>query len=165
LGAAMQRKILLERIWSQFIKMPESGCVSPLASILESLQPEKVVTLVQDSPLTAPYIMTEDTVLLPGVSLGDVLAEEFNVNVPKNSIVLVEPAHLANAKEYDPKEIGEVLGRILTDIVSNGQGFLDTSNPARTKFQNLVEYICDQGANIPTNGAAIKVKSTQFFGT
>jgi hypothetical protein len=148
----MQEEILLEQIWSQIIRVPEPGRVSPLSSILESLLSVSVVTLIQDDSSAAPYAMTEDSILLPGVSFGDVLAEEFNITMPENALVLVEPAHLADAEKYDPKEIGEILGRILIGIACSKPNYSDTSEPAQSKFQKLVDDIRGQGANIQANG-------------
>jgi len=112
----MPNNTLLQHIWSRKISVPDRSEVSPLASMLETLLPTKVVTLVQEDCHADSYALMESTTLLPNVSLGDVLAEELDLHVPKETVILIEPSHIANAKEYNLREQGNALGRILIHL-------------------------------------------------
>lgn len=108
--------MLLQNIWTRNIILPPDGQRSPLVSMLETLLPVPIITLVQRDSLVSPYALPESTPLLPSVSLGDVLAEELGLVVPVNALILIEPDHLANAQEYDADTLGSHIGRILISV-------------------------------------------------
>lgn len=134
----MQVNSLLKQIWSNKIAARERDSKSPLTSILEVLLSVSVVSLVLDSNATPAYAMAEHTELMPGVTLGDVLYEELNIDVPRNAIVLVESTDQANAVSCESHVLGGALGRVLIDLVS-------AQNTSVPMFQSRVAELDPSG--------------------
>lgn len=112
--------MLLEQIWSDAIEVRAPDEMSPLARLLEALLTVPTVALVCHGGGTRPYAMMEGVDLLPGASLGDVLAEELGAYVPRDAVVLVEPVGFADAESVSGHELGQELGRILMELASVG---------------------------------------------
>jgi hypothetical protein len=62
----------------------------------------------------------ESAELLPGASLGDVLAEELGIDIPHDAVVLIEPVASAEAEEISGHALGQQLGHILVELASTG---------------------------------------------
>lgn len=111
---------LLNCIWSGEIRVCEQEERSPLAALLNSLLNVPTVTLVAASGLTQPIAFADCVELAPGLLLGDVLSEELQVEVPVNSVILLEPAEYAAALSFSTKELGQNLGNVLSSFASVG---------------------------------------------
>jgi len=114
----MQDCALLEQIWSEAIEARPPEAMSPLARLLGALLTVPVVTLVSHADGDRPHALMESDELLPGASLGDVLAEELGLDVPRDAVVLIEPVAFADAEAFSGAALGEELGRVLSDIAS-----------------------------------------------
>lgn len=114
----MKQNSLLEQIWSEAIELRQPGQMSPLAGLLGTLLTVPTVTLVSHGGAERPFAMMEGAELLPGASLGDILAEELGIDVPRDAVVLIEPAAFADAEEFSGSELGQKLGNVLMDIAS-----------------------------------------------
>lgn len=116
--AAMQKDRLLEQIWEGAITVRSPDGMSPLARLLGALLTVPLVTLVGEDGGARPLALMETDELLPGASLGDVLAEELGLDVPRDAVVLIEPVAFADARSFSGRALGEELGRILADIAA-----------------------------------------------
>jgi len=114
----MQGDALLEQIWGEAVEERAADAMSPLARLLGALLTVPMVTLVAHAEGDRPYAMMEGHELLPGASLGDILAEELGLDVPQDAVVLIEPVGFADASSYSGSALGEELGRILGDIAT-----------------------------------------------
>ena len=118
----MQSDVVLEQIWSGAIEARASENMSPLARLLGALLTVPMVTLVAHAEVARPFAMMETDELLPGAPLGDVLAEEMGLDVPRDALVLIEPVGFADAMSFSGRALGEELGRILNEIATGGRG-------------------------------------------
>ena len=114
----MRKDRLLEQIWEGAVEVRSPDGMSPLARLLGALLTVPLVTLVAEDGGDQPIAMMETDELLPGAPLGDVLAEELGLDVPRDAVVLIEPAAFADARSYSGRALGEELGRILADIAA-----------------------------------------------
>ncbi len=114
----MVRKDLLTSIWSGHIQVCVGEDRSPLAVLLDGVLSVPTVSLTLSDGLERPTAFADSTELLPGVQLGDVLAEELGFDIPVNSIILIEPAHLAGAATFSEADLGRDLGHVLTSVAS-----------------------------------------------
>ncbi len=80
-----------------------------------------VITLTSKGDLPQPIAMMESAEVLPGTSLGDVLAEELGLDVPYGALVLVQPQGFAAAKDYSGNRLGELLGNVILQMTKQGQ--------------------------------------------
>lgn len=120
MGAGMHSDLILEQIWGGAIEARSAGDMSPLARLLGALLTVPMVTLVAHAEVTRPFAMMETDELLPGAPLGDVLAEELVLDVPRDALVLIEPVGFADALSFSGRALGEELGRILNEIATDG---------------------------------------------
>ena len=116
----MQSDLVLEQIWSGVIEARSAENMSPLARLLGALLTVPMVTLVAHAKVARPFAMMETDELLPGAPLGDVLAEELGLDVPRDALVLIEPVGFADALSFSGRALGEELGRILNEIATGG---------------------------------------------
>ncbi|GAA6209915.1 hypothetical protein NBRC116601_32080 [Cognatishimia sp. WU-CL00825] len=80
-----------------------------------------VITLTSKRDLSQPIAMMESAEVLPGISLGDVLAEELGLDVPYGALVLVQPQGFSDAKDYSGNRLGELLGNVILQMTKQGQ--------------------------------------------
>jgi len=118
----MQSDVVLEQIWGGAIEARSAENMSPLARLLGALLTVPMVTLVAHAEVTRPFAMMESDELLPGAPLGDVLAEEMGLDVPRDALVLIEPVGFADAMSFSGRALGEELGRILNEIATGDRG-------------------------------------------
>lgn len=118
----MVRKDLLQQIWGGDLTEAAQSETTPLTGILSSLTKLPVVTLTSAHEAAQPFAMMEDTDILEGVSLGDVLSEELGIDVPFGAIVLVQPQSFEHGFDGSAQKLGEILGAILLEM---SQGSLD----------------------------------------
>lgn len=112
----MVTRELLDRIWSGDICVCAHEEKSPLAALLGNLLNVPTVTLVVASGLSKPIAFADCVELAPGLLLGDVLSEELQVDVPVNSVILLEPAEYVAAHSFSTKELGQNLGKVLSSF-------------------------------------------------
>lgn len=116
----MQNNRLLEQIWGNAIELRDPDQMSPLARLLEALLTVPTVALVSYAAAERPLALMESAELLPGASLGDILAEEIGIDVPRDAVVLIEPAAFADAESFSGNALGQELGRILMELACAG---------------------------------------------
>ena len=128
---------LLQLIWQNAVMPAQSPVADRFARLIGAMVPTNVVHLVAAAPMSGPAVYTDETEVMPGVSLGDVLAEELGLDVPYGTIVVVESqaAHAAGrgadgCEGELSQRLGAVVGRILLDIVDRGIFPIDRESDA-----------------------------------
>lgn len=120
----VQNDTLLEQIWGEAVEYCAPADMSPLAKLLSALLTVPTVALVTHAGMARAHALMEDTELLPGASLGDVLAEELGVDIPHDAVVLIEPVESAEAEALSGSDLGQELGRLLMELASTGHSTL-----------------------------------------
>lgn len=75
-----------------------------------------LVVLQSDADMDRPFAFMETSEVMEGVILGDVLAEELEIEVPYGAMILVEPKGFFDNKTLSGSALGQILGLILMDI-------------------------------------------------
>lgn len=118
----MNYKNLLEMIWSGAVSRRPAQSRTPAAKLLSVLLPVRPVELVVTGGLLRPELLLDSAELLPGVTLGDVLAEELDLDLPYGSVILLEAAEAApgrTAREVSG-DVGHLMGEMLLRLVGSG---------------------------------------------
>lgn len=110
---------ILKNIWSGTAYLRGAEERSPLAALLDSILSVPTISMVVASGVSKPLAYADSFELLPGCVLGDIISEEFGVDLPLNCIILVEPQDLADAQTTSTRELGQNLGLALSSIVGS----------------------------------------------
>lgn len=142
----MERNGLIAQIWGGDLSLGNDQENSPLAGLLGSLMDVPVVTLVSDAEMLRPIAMMEETEVLHGASLGDVLAEEMGIEVAYGALVLIQPRDFAQSEDVTSKELGEVLGHIILEMTQgafsvNGEGTDAAADVAHLAVGNMASNV------------------------
>ena len=113
----MEPESILARIWEGDLKIQEADTFSPLSSILETLLVSEIISLTTEG--SEPIALFESVELLPDITLGDVLFEEFCIDAPAGAVILIEPADTDPSEPLDQKELGKSLGALLIDLIAS----------------------------------------------
>ncbi len=109
----MKVNILLEQIWSGAVTVWRDGEKGEIARGVSTLLAVETICLANAEPHRAPRVLPEATELLPGLSLGDVLAEELGVTVPFGAVVVFEEV----AETSDPSQSGDEIWDEATKVL------------------------------------------------
>ena len=113
---------LLQAIWAGEAKPAEAHGASTLRRILEEIFPFRMVILeVAKAPATG-RVLTDETELMPGLPLGDVLAEECDLIVPAGTCIICCTAD-EMAESCEGVRRSEVLGQICAEIIVDAVQF------------------------------------------
>ncbi|PYE84364.1 hypothetical protein [Pseudoroseicyclus aestuarii] len=113
---------LLELVWQGALR-PSSGAAEQRAQrMLEAVLPVRTISLTASRGMTAAYVQPENIELMPALSLGDVLAEELDLEVPYGALVAIAPANLAASPDDEAlsRRTGMVLGEALLGAMERG---------------------------------------------
>ena len=147
----MREKVLLQHIWSEKVEVRDPESKSPLAAILEAILSTNVIVLNVDNATQSPFALMENVELLPDVSLGDVLFEELNIDVPANAIVLVEPKQVTDEELYSSQQLGDVLGRVLIDVATSVAASDSVFLPSNQSLSKVFEKALGNRSGIGTD--------------
>jgi len=109
---------ILEHIWSETLDLREGADLPPLASILSSLLAAPMIcfTTRMGGANARPTVSFAGAEVMPGATLADVLFEEFAIEISDETIVLIEPLTMTDAKPLTGQELGQSLGEILVEL-------------------------------------------------
>lgn len=116
----MVRNELLTRIWSGDVDVRSGANRSPLAILLDGILTVPTVSLVVSTGIDRPTAFADSVELMPGLQLGDVLAEELGFDIPINSVILLEPEQAAKADAFSATDLGRDLGLVLSSVARGG---------------------------------------------
>gem|GEM_PF-4270135 len=146
----VERNGLIAQIWGGDLSEGESLQGSPLAGLLESLMDVQVITLASDAEMKRPIAVMEETEILDGASLGDVLSEEMGIEVPYGALILVMPKDFSRSQDMSGQKLGEILGHIILDMT---QGQYSVSPDVSGKAKDLVHLAASgQAAALKLSG-------------
>ncbi|WP_143595150.1 hypothetical protein [Thioclava sp. DLFJ4-1] len=94
----MKNNDLLAQIWEGSVTQTSSGAGSQGSLVAAALLPAHSVLLRSTRTDASLLVLPEAEELLPGISLGDILAEELGIEVPYGSLVVIEPTQVAGVK-------------------------------------------------------------------
>ncbi|WP_370228526.1 hypothetical protein [Cognatishimia sp.] len=112
----MDYDALLAQIWGGAIELDATAEPSGLVALLTSMVSVPLVVLQSDGEQDRPYAFMETSEVMDGVILGDVLAEELEIEVPYGAMILVEPKGFFEAQALSASALGQILGLVLMDI-------------------------------------------------
>lgn len=113
----ISRSDALHQLWTGVAGLPRIDEANAFESVLDALFPVRRQVIALDCPSGAGRVLLDDTEVMPMVSLGDVVAEEFDLTLPYGSLlVFVSRADLANAAPSERR--AAALGRTCAQIVS-----------------------------------------------
>jgi len=107
---------VIGQIWGGELSEDQEAKGAPLAGLLGSLMDVPVVTLSSEAKMQRPIAMMEETEVLPGATLGDVLAEELSIEVPFGALVLIQPKDFSKSQDLSGQKLGEILGHIILEM-------------------------------------------------
>lgn len=113
----MQDNSILSAIWAGALR-PDSAVDARLfKALMGALVPVQTSIFEQDGWDRKPTAMPEDIEPMPGISLGDILAEELNADISYGSLVLIR-----NPDEFQDTShaAGTVVGGILLSVIGRG---------------------------------------------
>lgn len=116
----MKVNILLEQIWSGAVTVWRDGEKGEIARGISALLPVETICLANAGPHRAPRVLPEATELLPGLSLGDVLAEELGLTVPFGAVVVFEEVAEDAGQSQSGDEIWDEATRALQYVGRDG---------------------------------------------
>lgn len=112
----MVRGELLAQIWDGSVQFDHENQQSPLSDLLGTIIRVPVVSLISSEKMNRPMALVEETELMDGASLGDILMEEMGLDVPQGALILVLPEGFMRATDYTGQQLGQVVGRIILDM-------------------------------------------------
>lgn len=112
----MERNGLIAQIWGGDLSESDAQLDTPLAGLLGSIMGVPVVTMTSVAKMLRPIAVMEDTEVMEGVTLGDALSEELDMDVPYGALILIQPEGFARNQDLTSKKLGEVLGQIILDM-------------------------------------------------
>ncbi len=119
----MRNGELLEMIWRGDIVSSDSDAARRMARVLGTLVPLPIICLSARTGVDRSLLLLEETELMPGLPLGDVLAEELGIDVPYGAMVVIGGADLAAGRAADgdlSHAAGLLVGEALLDAVRRG---------------------------------------------
>ncbi len=138
----MLRNRLLEGIWSGSITARPASDPGPISRAVAEIVKIPTISLTGTTRLAGLRMLPESTELLPGLSLGDVLAEELGLDVPYGAIVIfeaendVEPIDTAQLRTLVEWALLEVLMPVRSGSGTPGASAREIGSVARALFQD-----------------------------
>lgn len=113
----MQENNLIGGIWDGACRVSRAEDASHFNSLIRALIPVRTSIFEMRDWGEDPVAMPEDHEPIPGICLGDILAEELNADVPFGSIVVFRrDSALTNVSQ----SVGAIVGEALLRVVGRG---------------------------------------------
>ncbi|MAM24632.1 MAG: hypothetical protein CML55_04505 [Rhodobacteraceae bacterium] len=113
----MQSNSLISGIWKGACRPANAADNQIFKSMIRALVPVQSSIFELDGRSSGADAMLEDIELIPGVALGDILAEELDADVPFGSVVIIRSAEAFTDVSH---AVGEALGEILLSVIGRG---------------------------------------------
>ncbi|TMV85816.1 hypothetical protein FGG78_20440 [Thioclava sp. BHET1] len=88
--------------------------------MIEALLPVRTITLRSAVAIGGICVLPESTELMPGLSLGDVLAEELDLSVPYGVLIVIEESADLVDGEIGDHQIDGLLERVMEELGAAG---------------------------------------------
>lgn len=109
---------ILEQIWGGAIRAHPRSAGSRVAQRLCTLLPIHAVSLVVEGSSRPPRLLREDHPLLPGLPIGDVLAEELGLEVPPGAVIVLEGVDFEARAGLSGDRIDWLIDDLLPDLAA-----------------------------------------------
>lgn len=119
----MHSVTLLEGIWEGGVITTQSRLSKKVKHLLKLMLPFHTVCLGASSAVACSRIISEEIELLPALPLGDVMAEELSMDVPRGSMIVIlkEQNNKAAMHQSDVSyQLGLIIGDMLLSIIGDG---------------------------------------------
>ncbi|SFP65972.1 hypothetical protein [Tranquillimonas alkanivorans] len=129
----MRDSELLQAIWRGELWPAQGDGARQAGRLMRALLPVRTIRLAAGRGVDRALILLDETELMPALPLGDVLAEELDLDVPYGSLVVVEEADLLTApvdRDDLSYHLGALVGEVLTMIVRRGLFPLESESDA-----------------------------------
>lgn len=113
----MQEKTLIHGIWKGACCADRADDSNQLKLLIQALVPVQTSIFQVQGWSADPSVMPDDIECIPGISLGDVLAEELDAHVPYGSLVIVRNE---NAFANISHAAGTIVGEVLLHVIGRG---------------------------------------------
>ncbi len=109
---------LVEQIWKNELQICQEEELSTLAKMLKVLlgQPIVCFNTTEAWKSDQPLAMFGSEELLAGVTLADILDQEYGIEISDETVVLVEAPQLKIAFELGEQAVGMALGNVLVSL-------------------------------------------------
>ncbi|RVV96855.1 hypothetical protein EKE94_16035 [Mesobaculum littorinae] len=87
---------------------------------MQALVPAETLFLTATAGIGAPVVLSDEAELMPALSLGDVLAEEMDLDVSYGTLVVIEPAGIDPHARAGSRHLGRILAEILLCVMRRG---------------------------------------------
>jgi hypothetical protein len=150
----ISRSDALHQLWTGDAGLPRRGSTRAFDAALDVLCPVRRQLVELASPAGGGRVLLDDTEVMPMISLGDVVAEEFDLTLPYGTLLVFVPRDelLDDAPaERRAAAIGRACGQIVSETLYRGAFPLDRE----TGIADVLTAACRERArSIPLGGAA-----------
>jgi hypothetical protein len=113
----MQEKKLIDGIWKGACCADRADDRNQLKLLIQALVPVQTSIFQVQGWSADPSVKSDDIECIPGVNLGDVLAEELDAHVPYGSLIIIRNE---NAFTNISHAAGTIVGEVLLHIIGRG---------------------------------------------
>lgn len=124
----ISRSDALHQLWTGAAGLPRHGSTRAFDAALDVLCPVRRQLIELAAPAGGGRVLLDDTEVMPMISLGDVVAEEFDLTLPYGTLLLFVPREelLDGAPaERRAAAIGRACGQIVSETLHRGAFPLD----------------------------------------
>jgi hypothetical protein len=114
---------LLELIWQGDIRPATGHRTTRLERALGALLPLRIVSLGASTGVDRRRVLTDDAEVMPDLPLGDVLAEELDLDVPQGALIVISDDRLVQGQVTDDEmsyDAGIIVAETLIDVIRRG---------------------------------------------
>lgn len=119
----MQGTELLHLIWQGAVAPAKISGSTRLERFLAALMPVKFIHLEVEERMFRTRVLLDEIEMMPALSLGDVLVEELDIDVPTGALVVITPASALRWGIGDSElsyQAGVVVGEALIEVAQRG---------------------------------------------
>lgn len=123
----------LEMIWQEAVRPADPAATASFKGLIDALLPVKSVLLSADHGVDSVAVIPDEVELMPALSLGDVLVEELQIDVPYGSLaILCEQSFLDGCVDSASvsRAVGMAVGQTLLTVLRQGAFPLERENEA-----------------------------------
>lgn len=147
----MYSKTILEALWRGDLAEAGGGGAIRIGSALEAILPVRAAFLESRDPATVEIqVMSEATLILPDLSLGDLLAEEIDLFVPDQCLVFIVPQRFLRP-DCTAKVLSDALGSaVAKSLIDMAEICFSSADDEAAALASLWSHFCAyNGSRIP----------------
>lgn len=117
------RNDVLSVLWSGGASAVGDGEAGTFAQLLRALSPVRAMLVATEGGALEERVLLDDMEIMPSLSIGDIMAEELNLQVPYGTVIAFVPE--AAMQDCAPpsvrgESLGKLLGQIILEAVNRG---------------------------------------------